>query len=672
MIVKFLCPTCGQKLEATTDEVGAPVTCPSCALQFVVPPPESETVLKPPLALLRKEAVPASAPVPAEETPLSLREEPACQVSAGGVDEEVERLLLDCDPALLAPAETDEAPSVPDVASAPEAGGRRPRRFLLVGLVAIPVATVLGVLAAALLGVGPGHGARVPVPPPEARAVPVPPRPPPAEEILPVFAPMDEEGSFAALGTQNVDPGPLCEEAASTLLAYLRGFPAGVHRDQVLVLALREALRSLRSADELPDVARTMYRMAGEQAVREILSRPSEEQIGVHEMRACVTGLCAEAPTAERLDWAMDIARTHAEAPLDSVDMLLACLSERTPDSHRRALVDLLMDVAGRTRAAEWGEELGVLVLSRARHCAEHEPGRGQSVLRLARRLHEAGRDDEALDLLATLARYHPSGEIRFLSSRLRLAWDRGLGAIAREGVLEEARQRHREELPAFLATIDRRALAARHGLPWPLPPSPTQSLGEVMAAAAAQVEAAVAIDFPDTRLAEIRAEAADRYRPYRIGDDVRVTIQRGNQVQDVVEGRLHSLLPSHARVGSRNVLLVDVSRLDRVRFDPEWCERERKASVEQQEAAFARKREAMRQRLLARIAEDAPRAAGYVRWLGQWVDPHELFSRALESAAEAKSEELLRRIAEEMLLKAGFALRDGEWLPVPPALPEE
>ena len=688
MILRFACPECGQKLEAATEMGGEGVTCPSCALQLAVPTSGSERVLKPPLALLRKEPPPApstpelSVPDAAPPTPLCELPKvflPGRPAPPEGVDEEVARLLVECDPALLAPITTEELAPEPEPAG-PAKAEARPRR------VTFWVVLGGGVLLVALLVFGvfflPGMRrraenvavflklfSRLQEEVDELEAALDPPQAPAPQPVAPRRG---EAVRFHELGTQSLAPPPLSAERAAILKAYLAEFPSGKHRDKALVFALQEANRAMVGKGELAEETRAMYRESGRLALAEMLSRRPEDRHGVQEMGALVTALCGEQPTAERLDWAFSLCREHDISPAEKVAMLRAGLSEQTPDSHREPLVDLLSGCALEIPLEEWDEALRAVVVTHAFHSAEHEPGQGQRLLRLARRLHDSGHDDESLHLLGILLRHHPSGEIRDLATRLQIAWDRGLAAVAREEVLEEARRRHRRELPALLGTINRRKLAARFSLPYPLPPAPTQSVEAALAAATAKISKAVAKAFPDGRLQELQKEAEKLYRPYRIGEEVTVDIQRGNHGYETVAGRFSSRNASHVRLGNREVLLADLDRVTQVRFDPAGCEREREAVIQQGRTAFLKQREASRRRLLTAAKSAAPRAAGYVLWRGRWHAPQELFSQALENVAEAKSKALLRQVSDQMFIRAGFRVKNGEWVPGLPIMPEE
>ena len=693
LILKFVCPECGQKLEAATEMGGKGVTCPSCALQFAVPTSGSERVLKPPLALLHKEPPPARStpelPIPDVAPPTPLVELPKVFLPARpappeDVDEEVSRLLAECDPALLAPIIVKEPapePAPTDAGSAePGKAEARPRR--------VPLWVVLGggVLLTALLIFGvfllPGMRrkaenvavllklfSRLQEEVDEIEGALDPPQAPVPQPVAPGRS---EAVCFHELGTESLAPLPLSAKRAAILKTYLAEFPSGQHRDKALIFALQETNRAMLEKGELAEQTCAMYRESGRLALAEVLSRRPEDRQGVQEMRVLVTALCGEQPTVERLDWAFSLSREHDMPPVEKVAMLRAGLSEQTPDSHREPLVELLSDCALEIPLAEWDEALMAVVVAHAFHSAEHKPGQGQRLLRLARRLHDFGQDEASLHLLGILLRHHPSGEIRDLATRLQIAWDRGLAAVAREEVLEEARQRHRRELPAVLATINRRKLAARFGLPYPLPPSPSRSVEDALATATAAISKAVAKAFPDGRLQELRKEAEKRYQPYRIGEEVTVRIQRGNHGHETVTGRFSSRNASHVRLGNRDVLLADLDGVIRVRFDPDECERERETVIQQGKAAYIRQREASRRRLLAAARTTTPRAAGYVLWRGRWRDPQELFSQALESAAEAKSKALLRRVSDEMFIRAGFRVKDGEWVPGLPIMPEE
>ena len=76
MKIKFECPFCGQRISATTDDIGVRTICPACSKQFNVPDPDAKEKLKesksnfpPPLLNESKKAAIKTCPKCGEEIP---------------------------------------------------------------------------------------------------------------------------------------------------------------------------------------------------------------------------------------------------------------------------------------------------------------------------------------------------------------------------------------------------------------------------------------------------------------------------------------------------------------------------------------------------------------------------------------------------------------------------
>jgi hypothetical protein len=672
LIFKFACPKCKQRLEVPGEMAGQPVVCPACAHQFSIPIPASQGGRKPaPLVRLKP-------PPPKKPKPLAaLSAEPEAETGLRSpaeperdIDKEVADLLALCDPdrfGLDEPA--GDQPPADESAALPEArppadqpaetgGGRAPWERKPIWLVAV----VASILAVALL-VGGGIwlvSKRHPPKPPNRRIVQLDtPDGSPAEE--------DEGTCFRKLGTMVPGDVPATEERAKALLDYLARFPDGTHRREVLVFAAKEAARALEIDDELPEPAVSLYAQVGRIATEEILLQPpADRQESMDVVARFAVRLCWHARDPKNLASAKRVIEADDEAPERNAEVCLAALANDTPAEYREEFEQRLYQLALETQPRQWSRRWVQVAGDVAQRLAQDPNSGAQRLIRFAVGLHEGGWEAQALDLMRRIAQTSLSGDGREVARRWWLCWDPAEAAKVRSSVLARAEAEYRRQLPGALKAIDRPKLAARLGLPWPVPPSPTVTPAQAIEARMGGVAEAVDREFPESRLTQTAAEIAQRYVPYRIGEQLTLRIQRG-VVRETVNGRYYSRTVSHVRIGDRDVGLADLGEDDRIRFDPKACEKERRDLVEAQRKAFTKRRNVYRERLLANVRAEAPAAAGYV-WRGDaWQDPQVIYSQGLNEAAESVSEALRTKVMEDMLAQAGFEPRDGQWVPIPP-----
>jgi hypothetical protein len=464
-----------------------------------------------------------------------------------------------------------------------------------------------------------------------------------------------------------LDDRPVTEERAKALLDYLARFPDGTHRREVLVFAAKEAARALEIDDELPEPAVSLYAQVGRIAADEILLQPpAERQESMDVVARFAVRLCWHARDPRNLAFAKRVIEADDEAPERNAEVCLAALANDTPAKYRETFEQRLYQLALETQPRQWGRRWVQVAGDVARRLAQDRNSDAQQLIRFAVGLHDGGWEARALDLMRLTAQTTLSGSGREVARRWWLCWDPAEAAKVRSSVLARAEAEYRRQLPGALKAIDRPKLATALGLPWPIPPSPSITPAQAIEARMGGVKEAVDKEFPESQLTDAAAEAAARYVPYKIGQELTLLIQRG-VVRETVTGRYYSRTLGHVRIGDRDVTLADLSEDEQIRFDPEACTKKREEFLEARTRAFTKRRNVFHERLLAKVRAEAPAAAGYIRRDDEWRDPQDVYAEGLEKAAESASEELRTKLIEDMLRTAGFKPVGGEWIPVPP-----
>lgn len=765
MIFKFGCPSCGQRLEATTEMTGERVTCPSCAHQLEIPasgslgsmpvpmvrlrPPPSwdgakqadRAPSRPPPAVaddgpvvqLRPLAPPPVEPAPVAAPPStdqvvpvllpaqregarpiivvpparpkrvpSVRLIPPAATVPGSkeLDQELAHLEQVCDPTpwerqplpnqpaggdLLdelpeaipvdeAQHEPTENPRpLPELPSLPgSSAGRKAKVYALMAVALLVLGAFVVVVASRPLQAWQKRLAAESEEGPEAQADPGP-------GVAPGVAggggemPTDSElDAYRFLDTQALVPPPLSAEHAAAVAGYLADFPDGLHRTEVLVYAMAQAHRAILPDSGAEETVRVAYRQLGQQALAEMLARAPAERDGLLDMRQLVLALCQDKPDPKDLRLAEAICREYPEDTVENAWLCAAVLDAQPEGADQAFFLAALYDAVAGTPVESWHHAWLDRFAPEALRLARTGQRPGKQLLGVCRSLHFVGRTEEALPILSVLTEPGHTDAVREAAQGWRMCWDPAYAASERQQALVEAERQYRASLPQALAQIDRRALARSCGLPWPLPEPPQRTIEDLRKEADTTAAAEALEQFPDSRFAEIRQEAEERFRPYVVGQEVRLLMDPERTFRRVVSGPYRSRTQSHVRIGDRDIMLEDMARDDRVRFDPVWCQEEKDAYVQRETRNTYTRRAALERRVAAELLAKGLTAAGYVRRGDVWVNPHVVFEQAVGAAAESVSQGLRLQTAADQLRKAGFEAKGGSWVPVPPAEEEE
>jgi len=467
-------------------------------------------------------------------------------------------------------------------------------------------------------------------------------------------------------------PAPLSVEHAAAIAGYLADFPEGLHRTEVLVYAMEQAHRAILPDSDAEETLRATYRQLGQQAMAEMLDRVPTEREGVLDMRQLVLALCKDKPDRKDLRLAEAICREYPEDTVENAWLCAAVLDAQPEGADEAFFLAALYDAVAGTPVESWHHTWLDRFAPEALRLAKTGQRPGKQLLGVCRSLRFVGRTEEALPILSVLTEPGHTDAVRQAAQGWRMCWDAAYAGSERQRALVEAERQYRAMLPQALAQIDRRALARSAGLPWPLPDPPQRSIENVRQEADATAAAEALAQFPDSRFGEIEQEADERFKPYVVGQEVKLLMDPERAFRRVVSGSYRSRTQSHVRIGDRDVMLADMTRDDRVRFDPVWCQEEKDAYVQRETKSTYTRRAALERRVAAELLARGLTAGGYVRRGDAWVNPHVVFEQALWVAAESVSQGLRLQAATDQLRKAGFQAEGGVWVPVPPAEDEE
>ncbi len=262
----------------------------------------------------------------------------------------------------------------------------------------------------------------------------------------------------------------------------------------------------------------------------------------------------------------------------------------------------------------------------------------------------------------------------------------------AERAKLEEViAQRIREDVDR---TVKKQDIAAALGMKWPVT-KPPKSKEEIAAEIDKQIDALAAQQFPDERRKEFEKEAADKYRMYKIGEEVSFPIRGGLGPNAVVKGRFIELTQMRVRVGTRTILRDDIAPEVQAHFWEDVNEEFRTRYIRVQNAQYDAKIAEFKKQKRETMLPEALRAARYLhapkeqldllrralqlpdpstrkgeRELAEWFPEHDILEMVYAKRREAREAEVKDKITEQVFMSNGYELveneMDGtkEWMP--------
>lgn len=499
---------------------------------------------------------------------------------------------------------------------------------------------------------------------------------PAAEDIQPLAAapvvvqpelPADSElDAFRSLGTGDPNPVVLSPEHAAAVASYLKGFPDGLHRDDVLAYAVKQSYRAFLPDSGVAGDARTSYHQLGQLAIADLLDR---NKVGL-QARQLLIAICQEQPDETDLKLAENICRLYPNESVQNAWLCLSILDAQPEQGDLPFFREAFYDAVVATPVEQWNHKWLDRFVPEALAAANAGQRNSEELLSVARSFQFLGRTKEALQIVTVLANVGRPEVIRLRAARWRMCWDEAYAEAVRQLALQEADRAYRRDLPKVLKEIDRAALARAQGLPWPLPSPPTESVEEIRKKAEKAAVDEALKQFPNSRFAEIREEAEERFRPYEIGQEVTVVLERA--FRKTITGIYRSRTQSHVRIGDQNVMVEDIPQDVRIRFDPVWCKDGKEAYIQRESRSVTTRRSVCEKRLTEQFSAEALTAGGYVKKGEDWVNPHTVFEQAVTDTAEAISRELRLQTTGDTLAKRGFRAAGGTWVPMPPSDQDE
>jgi hypothetical protein len=205
--------------------------------------------------------------------------------------------------------------------------------------------------------------------------------------------------------------------------------------------------------------------------------------------------------------------------------------------------------------------------------------------------------------------------------------------------------------------------VAATYGIPFP-PKLPPSAMSEVKTEVDKRVQDELNVRYPLDRMAEIKREIEERFKPYKIGDEVVIVLHGGVGPRSRVQGAFTGISDTHVKIGSAWILKQDMDEEDLARFDAKIRDKLFETHYRRQLVVFKSQRETVMTELMDEYLPQAMKEAGYILWNGTWVSPAELLDRAVERERTRVAKELQPQIEETLFHDAGYVFKEGEWQP--------
>lgn len=208
----------------------------------------------------------------------------------------------------------------------------------------------------------------------------------------------------------------------------------------------------------------------------------------------------------------------------------------------------------------------------------------------------------------------------------------------------------------------DEKKIAESLSLSWPVRP-PAMTRGQVEAALAAKVEEVVSRKYPKR---DYDKEAREKYRLFKIGEEVTVTMRGGAGAHSKVTANLWAIEKAYILVGDQKFLKSDLDDTTRARLDPLLVKKAIEKYIEIQLAQYEKPRQKYLEAARERYASDLFGSKGFTLVNKEWAPKRTVFEEAVAKAKEdLKQQEpaIREKVEREVFIAGGYVFRDGQWL---------
>ena len=239
---------------------------------------------------------------------------------------------------------------------------------------------------------------------------------------------------------------------------------------------------------------------------------------------------------------------------------------------------------------------------------------------------------------------------------------------VARAQDIADAPPAPPAETEAVDTPLSPREIARKFKLDWPVK-SPSMTLAQVKATADKLSATLIEKKFPQSGAADIAKQVRDEFGPFKVGDEISITVEPARGVQRTHKGKLHEVRPSRIRVGARWHALDALVDKDQVRFDEQTALQNVEHNIQVQTELLERKREAYAEKIRKVVSDRIHARAGYVEYAGEWMAAKDLIDRFI-AAAEKKAAARLAQAAEEPRVAAAAGPREPPPIAAAPVVP--